>query len=340
MSSPESPPLEGRSTTLQRGLRLAIWVLLALALVSSGLLWQKLDNIQIQLARQSSEAGLSASQALVTARQAQDVAVDSAAKVALFDQRLAEVALQRSQLEELMQSLSRARDENLLVDMESALALAQQQAQLSGSIEPVVLTLQVVDLRLSRAAQPRLARVQRAVAKDLARIKSMALADTPALLVKMDELALLIDEIPLANAPPPTVLDKPKLARTSTEAVVQWGERVLQSLQTELKDLVRVSRINDPQAVLLSPEQSFFVRENLKLRVLNARLGLLARQVDAVRSDLKLTAATIGRYFDPGARNTQTALALVKQMQTEFGTFEQPRVDETLAALAAAAAGH
>ena len=340
MSSPESPPLEGRSTALQRGLRLAFWVLLALALVSSGLLWQKLDNIQIQLARQSSEAGLSASQALVTARQAQDVAVDSAAKVALFDQRLAEVALQRSQLEELMQSLSRARDENLLVDMESALALAQQQAQLTGSMEPVVLTLQAVDLRLARAAQPRLARVQRAVAKDLARLKSMALVDTPALLVKMDELALLIDEIPLANAPPPKVLDKPKLARTPTEAVVQWGERLLQSVQTELKDLVRVSRINDPQAVLLSPEQSFFVRENLKLRVLNARLGLLARQVDAVRSDLKLTAATIGRYFDPGARNTQTALALVKQMQTEFGTFEQPRVDETLAALAAAAAGH
>ena len=340
MSLPESPPLEGRSTTLQRGLRLAIWVLLALALVSSGLLWQKLDNIQIQLARQSSEAGLSASQALVTARQAQDVAVDSAAKVALFDQRLAEVALQRSQLEELMQSLSRARDENLLVDMESALALAQQQAQLTGSMEPVVLTLQAVDVRLARAAQPRLARVQRAVAKDLARLKSMALVDTPALLVKMDELALLIDEIPLANAPPPKVLDKPKLARSPTEAVVQWGERLLQSVQTELKDLVRVSRINDPQAVLLSPEQSFFVRENLKLRVLNARLGLLARQVDAVRSDLKLTAATIGRYFDPGARNTQTALALVKQMQTEFGTFEQPRVDETLAALAAAAAGH
>ena len=340
MSSPESPPLEGRSTALQRGLRFAMWALLGTALVSSGLLWQKLDNIQIQLARQSSEAGLSANQALAAARQAQDVAVDSAAKVALFDQRLAEVALQRSQLEELMQSLSRARDENLLVDMESAIALAQQQAQLTGSMEPVVFALQAVEVRLARAAQPRLARVQRAVAKDLARIKSMTLADTPALLVKMDELALLIDDIPLANAPPPTVLDKPKLARTPAEAVVQWGQRVLQAVETELKDLVRVSRINDPQAVLLSPEQSFFVRENLKLRVLNARLGLLSRQVDAVRADLKLTAATLGRYFDPGARNTQTALALVKQMQTEFGTFVQPRVDETLAALAAAAAGH
>jgi uroporphyrin-3 C-methyltransferase len=340
MSSPESPPLEGPSTAWQRGLRLAVWLLLTLALVSSLLLWQKLDNIQAQLARQSSEAGLSANQALVTARQAQDVAVDSAAKIALFEQRLAEVALQRSQIEELIQSLSRSRDENLLVDMESAVALAQQQAQLTGSVEPMVLALQAVDARLARAAQPRLARVQRAVAKDLARIKSMTLSDTPALLVKLDELALLIDDIPLANgAPLPPVQPEP-VARSPAQVVVQWGERVLQAVHAEVKDLVRVSRINDPQAALLSPEQSFFVRENLKLRVLNARLGLLARQVDAVRSDLKLTASTIGRYFDPGARKTQTALALVKQMQTEFSAFEQPRVDETLAALSAAAAGH
>ncbi len=340
MSTPETSKMDGRPSAWQRGLRLALWALLAMALVSSAFLWQKLDNIQTQLARQSSEAGLSANQALAAARQAQDVAVDSAAKVAMFDQRLAEVALQRSQLEELMQSLSHARDENLLVDMEAALALAQQQAQLTGSIEPVVLALQAVDVRLARAAQPRLARVQRAVAKDLARIKSMTFSDTPALLLKMDELAQLIDDIPLANAPPQPVLNRPQLARTPTEAAVQWGERILQSVQTELKDLVRVSRINDPQAVLLSPEQSFFVRENLKLRVLNARLGLMARQVDAVRSDLKLTGATIGRYFNPGARNTQTALALLKQMQAEFAAFEQPRVDETLAALAAAAAGH
>jgi len=340
MSTPEIPLLEGQSNAWQRGMRRAVWVLLALALASSALLWQKLENIQTQLARQSSEAGLNASQALVTARQAQDVAVEGSAKIALFDQRLAEVALQRSQIEELMQSLSRSRDENLLVDMESAVALAQQQAQLTGSIEPVVNALRAVDARLTRAAQPRLARVQRAVAKDLARIQSMAVTDTPALLVKMDELALLMDEIPLANAAPSQQPEAPKLARTPAEAVMQWGERMLHAVSTQIKDLVRVSRINDPQAALLSPEQSFFVRENLKLRVLNARLGLLARQVDAVRADLNLTASTITRYFDPQARKTQTALALVKHMQSEFASFEQPRVDETLAALAAAAGGH
>ena len=334
------PLLEGQPTVWQRGLRRAMWVLLALALASTAVLWQKLENIQTQLARQSAEAGLSASQALLTARQAQDVAVEGSAKIALFDQRLAEVALQRSQIEDLMQSLSRSRDENLLVDMESAVALVQQQAQLTRSFETVVTALHAVDARLVRAAQPRLARVQRAVAKDLARIQSMTLVDTPALLVKMDELVLLIDEIPLANAAPSVAPDKPTLARTPAEAVMQWGERLLQAVHTEIKDLVRVSRINDPQAALLSPEQSFFVRENLKLRVLNARLGLLARQVDAVRSDLNLTASTIARYFDPQSRKTQTALALVKQLKTEFGSFEQPRVDETLAALAAAAGGH
>ena len=319
---------------------LALGVLAALGVLLSLILMQRLSVTQELLARQSQDSGASALEAKTIARQTQSQLQDVTARLSVLEVRLSEVALQRTQLEELMQSLSRSRDENLVVDIESAIRLAQQQAQLTGSLEPLLAALKSAELRVQRTAQPRLVPLQRAIAKDLSRIRSTPLSDTPALLVKLDELALLIDDIPLANAAPlPPVLPEP-IARSPAQVVVQWGERVLQAVHAEVKDLVRVSRINDPQAALLSPEQSFFVRENLKLRVLNARLGLLARQVDAVRSDLKLTASTIGRYFDPGARKTQTALALVKQMQTEFSAFEQPRVDETLAALSAAAAGH
>ena len=38
-------------------------------------------------------------------------------------------------------------------------------------------------------------------------------------------------------------------------------------------------RIDQPEAMLLAPDQAFFLRENLKLRLLNARLALLARRV-------------------------------------------------------------
>ncbi len=316
-----------------------VLAVLALAgLLSSGLLWQKLSSIQEQLARQSADAGAQASEARATAKQAQELAMETAAKLAVTEARLSEVSLQRTQLEELMQSLSRSRDENLVVDIESAVRLAQQQAQLAGSVEPLLAALKSAEVRVTRAAQPRLAALQRAIAKDIARIKATAVSDTPALLVKLDELVLLADEVPLANA-----VNKPKtvepLARKPEETVANWWGRLLGVVHQELRGLVRVSRIESPEAALLSPEQAFFLRENLKLKLLNARLGLLSRHIDSARSDLATAAVFLQRYCDASSRKTQTTLALLQQVQVQMRTLELPRVDDTLAALSTAAAG-
>jgi uroporphyrin-3 C-methyltransferase len=110
-------------------------------------------------------------------------------------------------------------------------------------------------------------------------------------------------------------------------------------VQEEMRKLVRVSRIENPEAALLSPEQSFFLRENLKLKLLNARLGLLSRQIESVRSDLAAASLAMGRYFDTSSRKTQTASALLLQVRGQLKALELPRVDDTLAALATAAAG-
>ena len=308
------------------------------ALLVSGLLWQKLASIQEQLARQSADAGAQATEARATARQAQELAMETAAKLAVTEARLSEVSLQRTQLEELMQSLSRSRDENLVVDIESAVRLAQQQAQLTGSVEPLLAALKSAEVRVARAAQPRLTPLQRAIARDVTRIKATALADTPALLVKLDELVVLADELPIANAVP-TARATDTLKRKPEETVVNWWVRLGLLVREEVRGLVRVSRIEDPDAALLSPEQSFFLRENLKLKLLNARLGLLSRQIDAVRSDLGAASVALGRYFDASSRKTQTAVAQLQLVRGQLKALELPRVDETLAALATAAAG-
>jgi uroporphyrin-III C-methyltransferase len=321
--------------------RMAVLVLGALALLAillSGLLWQKLNLIEDQLTRQSANSGSNAMEARAMARVAQDQVREVAARQAVMEARLSEVALQRSQLEELMQSLSRSRDENMVVDIDSAIRLAQQQAQLTGSVEPLLAALRSADQRLVRAAQPRLAPLQRAIARDLGRIKSSTVSDTPALLVKMDEVVLLVDDLPLANARLP-VAPSVSLPVRPDESLVSWWQRSLQRMTDQMRGLVRVSRIEQPEAVLLSPEQSFFLRENLKLRLLNARLGLVSRQFDASRADLSAAAAALHKYFDSGSRKSQTAAALLQQMQGQMKTLELPRVDDTLAALATAAAG-
>ena len=338
LTPPVSADAPALPKPLPRAVVLALGGVALVALLLSGLLWQKLSTIQEQLARQSADTGAQSLEARASARQAQELARDTAAKVSVYEARLSEIALQRSQLEELMQSLSRSRDENLVVDIESAIRLAQQQAQLTGSVEPLLAALKSADQRVSRAAQPRLTPLQRAIARDIDRIKSAAVSDTPGLLVKMDELVRLADELVLANA----VTQAQGLAlvkRQPSLAAPTWWQRSLQVALDEARNLVRVSRIELPEAALLSPEQSFFLRENFKLKLLNARLGLLARQLESSRSDLADAALSLAKYFDVSARKTQTAANLLQQVQLQMKTLQLPRVDETLAALTTAAAG-
>jgi uroporphyrin-3 C-methyltransferase len=333
-----APTSDTAARPVSRSVVLFLGVLTLLALLLSGLLWQKLNLIEDQLTHQSADAGVNALEARTMARLAQEQVRETAARQAVMDARLSEVALQRSQLEELMQSLSRSRDENMVVDIDSAIRLAQQQAQLTGSVEPLLAALRSADHRLVRAAQPRLAPLQRAIARDLGRIKSSTVSDTPALLLKLDEVVLLADELPLANARVP-VQATASLKPRRDEGVVSWWQRSLQGLADEMRGLVRVSRIEQPEAALLAPEQSFFLRENLKLRLLNARLGLLARQLDASRADLAAATAALNKYFDLSSRRTKATAALLLQMQGQMKALELPRVDDTLAALATAAAG-
>lgn len=326
------------SKTAPRWLIVCLAVVALAALLVSALSWQKLSSIQEQLARQSADTAAQAMEARAVAKQAQELAREAAARVAVFDARLSEVAFQRTQLEELMQSLSRSRDENMVVDIESAIRLAQQQAQLTGSVEPLLAALRSADQRVVRAAQPRLTPLQRAIARDIDRVKSAAVSDTPGLLVKLDELVRLVDELVLVNA----VVPMNAMAsgqRTPAQTTPTWWQRGWQLVRDEARNLMRVSRIEQPEAALLSPEQSFFLRENFKLKLLNARLGLLARQLESSRSDLAAAAMLLNRYFDPASRKTQAAATLLQQVQAQMKTLQLPRVDETLSALATAAAG-
>lgn len=328
----------GRSATVSRATLLALVLLAGSALLWSAMLWQRLGTMQEQLARQSADSGANAVEARTLARQAQDIARDAAARQAVLEARLSEVALQRSQIEDLMQSLSRSRDENLLVDLESALRLAQQQTQLTGSAEPLLAALRDAEQRIARSGQPRLARLQAAVVRDMSRIRAAAVTDVPGVLARIDELVRQVDELPVANAPPsrltPDVGGAPPPATPAP-----WWHRWRDIVLEEARGLVRVSRIEDPEAVLLAPEHAFFLRENLKLKLLNARLSLLARQNDAARADMLAASAALKKYFDPGSRRTQAAAAQMQQVLAQVRSVALPRVDETLAALATVAAG-
>ena len=329
---PAAPRLHGAS----HGLWLA-WLLAAVGLVLSLMLWQKLGGMQEQLARQSSDAGTQSVEARTLARQAEEGVRDMAGKVAALDARVAELAAYRAQLDELVHSVTRARDENLAVELEAALRLAQDQTQLTGSVEPLLAALRTAERRLARSSDPRLAPVGRAVARDLERVKAASLPDAAGLLARLDQLLRQVDVLPAGNDVHPA-RGAPGAAGTPATTADSWWGRLWQSVRDEAQGLLRVSRVERPEASMMSPEQVFFVRENLKLRLQGARLALLARQYEAARADLSAAASALGTWFDPASRRTQAAATLLQQIQASTRAAELPRVDETLVALGHAVA--
>ena len=217
--------------------------------------------------------------------------------------------------------------------------VAQDQAQLTGSVQPLLAALRTAERRLARSSDPRLAPVARAVARDLERVKNANLADTAGLLARIDQLLREVDELPMANAVGPQRSGGAGRERAAPPAPApSWWERLGRSILDESRDLLRVSRIERPDATMLSPDQAFFVRENLKLRLQGARLAILARQYEAARADLAAAATSLGTWFDPSARRTQGAATLLQRIRAETRDAALPRVDDTLVALGQAAA--
>jgi uroporphyrin-3 C-methyltransferase len=334
------------------------------ALVLSVTSQQRVRSLERELVRRLQDAQTQAAEARAAARQAQDASRDSVAKVALLEARVSEVALQRTQLEELISSLSRSRDENVLSDVESALRVAQQQAAITGSAEPLVATLKQADERLARYSQPRLERVRRAIGRDLDRARAVGVVDVSTLALRLDEAIRQVDELPLlasavparaagglVTSPAAVAASAPgrRGAAASPPAAASangWGasvdgawRRFVGRVWDETRALVRVTRVDVPEAALLAPDQAFFLRENLKLRLLNARLALLSRQFETAQSDLRDAQASIERYFDKSAKRVQNTAELVRQGAGQARLVTVPRPDETLAAIQAAAAG-
>lgn len=334
------------------GLLLAVVSLLSLSLAWKA--QQRGSSLEQTLVsrQESSQKDVLAAQLL--ANQANDKVLEAAAKVALLEARVAEVAVQRGQVEELIQSLSRSRDENVVVDIEAGIRVALQQSAITGSAEPLVAALKQSDERLARYNQPRLEGVRRAIARDLDRVKAVSVADVSSLSIKLDEVVRLVDDLPLLSRPefrPSSTAsaaqekDKrlqqqndttPSIDWTSSDGWMAAWRRVQERVWTEARSLVRVTRIDHPDAMLLAPEQAFFLRENLKLRLLNARLALLSRQFETAQSDLQLVLLSLDRYFDRHNRRTSAAADVVRSVAAQSRQVVVPRPDNTLAALSAA----
>jgi uroporphyrin-3 C-methyltransferase len=320
----------------RRRLRLFALALLVLAAVVAAL-WldtrARIGATQEELAKRLRDIESDSREARTIARAAQEGLREALAKLGALEARISESQSQQAALEGLYQELARNRDEWQLAEIEQVLAIAQQQLQLSGNVRAGLLALQLAEGRLSRSDRPQFLAVRRALARDIERLKSLPVLDLPGMSLRLDGLVATVDSLPLAyeeragreNA------TAAKAAKPAAEEG-KW-ERLGAEVWRELRQLVVVRKVEGQEPPLVPPAQAYFLRENLKLRLLNARMALLTRNEAGYREDLRASQAWIQRYFDARSKAAQGALAQLKQLSSATLSFEPPSIAESLEAV-------
>jgi uncharacterized protein HemX len=215
------------------------------------------------------------------------------------------------------------------------LVLASQQLQLAGNVRGALAALQTADQRLAKADKLAAAPLRRALAQDMDRLKALPQVDTVGIAVKIDNLVSGVDQLPLvvAETLPPT-----RLASRAKPLEEPGFTRAARDFWEEMKGLVRIRELEGNDAALLAPTHAYFLRENLKLRLLSARVALLARDEASFRDDMKAAQTWITRYFDAKAKPTAAALASVKQIAESPVSISVPDINASLAAVRTARA--
>ncbi|WP_306393922.1 uroporphyrinogen-III C-methyltransferase [Telluria beijingensis] len=349
MAEPGGPGLFDR---VARPLPLAVIALAVLLALQTWSSHNRINSLRQDMARSLQKGNAVNAETAALARDVADQSKELQIKVGVLESRQSEAQSQQLALEQLYKDLSQNRDEWALTEIEQVLSTASQQLQLAGNVQGALIALQNADRAVSRSDTPQFLTIRRAIASDIEKLKGLPAVDLAGVAVRLDNvigqvdtLPLLSDEKPLLPMAPARTIRKGDAAATAAATAdpaqpLGVGQRMLQTwslwsqeMWDDVRQLIRVRSVEEPEALMLSPSESFFVRENLKLRLLNARLALLSRNEATFRDDLATAQAMLLKYFDTRSRVTQSSQAALRQVQANNLTIEMPTLADSLNAV-------
>jgi uroporphyrin-3 C-methyltransferase len=319
--NPESAPHQSADRPLSKPARWQLYkqpVAIVVAIAALLLAWQwydsrqQINSLQQELARRLAAADTENRQIRGVAEQVRESVLEAQIKLGVLETKLQESQNQQIALEALYQELSRSRDESLLADVEQTLVVANQQLQVAGNVKSALIALQAADARLARIDRPQLAGLRKVITRDIERLKLAPYVDVIGISARIENLVSDIDNFPLAmeQRPAPT----PDTKKEAADAEGNAWTRFVRELWRDMRDLVRIQNMDKPDVALLTPAQAYFLRENLKLRLLGARLALLAHDEKSFKADLKAAREWLTRYYDVRDKAVANALAVVRQL--------------------------
>ena len=317
----------------------APWLAPALGVIAIvltlGLAWQAYDRMQtmeVQLARRIGAFDAASQEARAAARAANAALADLQGRLATLEAGARETQNQQLALNAMYQDLARSQDERVVADIEQTLLLAQQQLQLAGNVKAALIGLDAAATRLAQLDKPQFNGLRDAIARDMERLKLLPAADIVSLNARLEVLIQSVDRLKLESEAEP----EPRKAPAAQSGAVDTLARFSAEAWREFKSLVRIRRLDHPELPLLPPSQRYFLRENLKLRLLSARMSLLQRDESTFRNDLAEAREWARSYFNARDEATRAMLASLDEMRKVPVLLKDAEIDASLKSVRAA----
>jgi len=354
-----APAKPARSRSGGKPFLTAFIIVLLLALALGGALWTQRRQFVMagqEVAARLDQMSRELAQARQEGKQALALAQAQTNQVADLESRIRDVQTQNSALQQAWQSFSNgASDEILVNDVDRMITLASQQLRLAGDVNNAIVALETAQSRLAQADRPRLATLQQSINGDLDRLRAVTTVDIPAQSARIERLIALTSRAPLLvpdgaapspqprddTAPPPSAAQAPEVPGDASwwqrwrAEIASWPARAGSTIAHEFGDLIRVQRVDAPDALLLSPEQAALVRSTLRQRLLTMQLAMLMRQQSIWKNELENVQNTLARYFDTRSPETVAAQNLARELGQVEIAVRVPDVSHSLSTIAA-----
>ncbi|MDR5749846.1 MULTISPECIES: fused uroporphyrinogen-III synthase HemD/membrane protein HemX [unclassified Caballeronia] len=344
---PNTPftPYEAQPKKSSAGTALLWLVIVILAVAAGGggfLLNRKFDRTDQQIAQRLQANDAQTADLRAKADQAASSTGALNTQIIQLQGKLNDAEAHSQALQQQYQDLASNRDDWTIAEVEQILSSASQQLQLTGNVQLALFALQSADTRLAAATGPQIVAIRKAIAQDIDKLNATPSTDLTGLAIKLDTAISQVDNLPLAGEAPIERASAKAAAPGDSASIaaatgqprwkVLW-QQFVSGIGQQLSSLVSVRRIDNADAMLTSPDQGYFVRENVKLRLLSARLSLLSRSEPTLKSDLRAADAALGRYFDPSSKKVASVRDLVKQVDQASLAVAVPNLNESLAAV-------
>jgi len=214
----------------------------------------------------------------------------------------------------------------MLAEAEYLLRLANQRLLMERETSSALALLNSADQILQTVAEPGLFEVRETLARETAALRAVAHLDVEGVFVKLAALSEQVESLALLTP------DADAGEQISEVTPAAEENSVLVAALEHFNELVIVRHRDEPLAPLLTPEQHYYIQQNLRLMLEHAQLALLQRSPGVYARSLDKAASWVDEYFQLN-ETAQALLVSLRDLQQLHVDPELPDISKSLALL-------